>query len=84
PGITPTGGDGWPWYWSFTVHSARRLFETAFPPAQVEVGEHGNVLAAVAFLEGLAASELKAAELAAHDPRYSVIYTVRATKPEPA
>lgn len=81
PGITPTGGDDWPWYWSFTAHSARRSFEESFPPGLVEVAEHGNVLAAVAFLEGLAASELSAAELAAHDPRYSVIYTVRASKP---
>ena len=81
PGITPTGGDDWPWYWSFSAHSSRRCFETAFPPERVEVGEHGSVLTAVAFLQGLAASELSTAELAAHDPRYSVIYTVRATKP---
>lgn len=81
PGITPTGGDDWPWYWSFTGHSARRCFEEAFPGSHVEVGAHGNVLTAVAFLEGLAAAELRPAELAAHDPRYPVVYTVRATKP---
>ena len=83
PGITPTGGDDWPWYWSFTRHSARRCFEESFPPGSVEVGEYGNVLAAVAFLEGLASGELRRAELGASDPRYPVIYTVRATKPRP-
>jgi SAM-dependent methyltransferase len=83
PGITPTGGDGWPWHWSFTEHSARRCFEASFPPGQVEVRGYGNVLSAVAFLEGLAAAELRPAELAAHDPRYPVTYTVRAVKPGP-
>lgn len=81
PAITPTGGDDWPWYWSFTAHSARRSFEEHFPPGSVEVRGHGNVLAAVAFLEGLAAGELHAEELAHNDPRYPVTYTVRASKP---
>lgn len=84
PAITPSGGDGWPWYWSFTQHSARRSFEEHFPADHVEVRGYGNVLTAVAFLEGLATRELRPGELEPHDPRYPVIYTVRATKPGPA
>jgi hypothetical protein len=38
------------------------------------------VLAAVAFLEGLAAEELTAAELAVHDPDYPLVVVGRAVK----
>jgi len=83
PGITQTGdpdlGDSW--YWSFTSPSARRLFGEVFGDATVEVTGYGNVLAAVAFLEGLAAEELRAEELDEHDPAYEVTIAVRAVKP---
>lgn len=73
--------DRWGDYWRFTILSARRLFEEVFPPASVIVETHGNVLAAVAFLHGLAADELKREELDCHDPDYEVSITVRAIKP---
>ncbi len=73
--------DRWGDYWRFTSLSARRLFEEVFPPENVTVKAHGNVLSAIAFLHGLAAEELRREELDYHDPDYEVIITVRAVKP---
>jgi SAM-dependent methyltransferase len=68
-------------YWSFTTLSIRRLLEEAFSAKQVEVEAHGNVLTAAAFLYGLAAEELRKAELDYHDTDYEVVITFRAAKP---
>lgn len=83
PGITPIRHDdpSGIWYWPFTTASARRMFEEMFPPTNVTVNAHGNVLAAVSFLRGLASEELSADELDYMDPRYEVLITVRAVKP---
>ena len=51
--------DRWGEYWRFTSLSASRLFEEVFPPSRVTVQGYGNVLAAVAFLHGLAVTELR-------------------------
>src|SRR5262249_55929584 len=67
--------------WRFTTLSARRLFAPLFSPEQVSVAPHGNVLAATAFLQGLAAEDLRPDELDYHDPDYQVLTTVRAAKP---
>jgi hypothetical protein len=61
--------------------SIQRLFEEAFPAKHVEVEAHGNVLTAAAFLYGLAAEELRKAELDHQDPDYEVVITFRAVKP---
>ncbi|NIO11755.1 MAG: methyltransferase domain-containing protein, partial [Deltaproteobacteria bacterium] len=74
--------DRWGEYWRFTTLSASRLFEEIFPPSHVSVESHGNVLAAVAFLHGLATSELRQEELDYNDPDYDILITVRAVKPE--
>jgi glycosyltransferase involved in cell wall biosynthesis len=71
----------WGDYWRFTSLSARRLCESVFPPENVMVEAHGNVLVAVAFLYGLAREELRQDELDTHDPDYEVLITVRALKP---
>jgi SAM-dependent methyltransferase len=71
----------WGHYWSFTTLSARLLFEEAFPAANVQVDSFGNVLAATAFLHGLAAEDLRPAELDHRDPDYEFLITVRAVKP---
>jgi SAM-dependent methyltransferase len=86
PGITQIEDPEWnsTWYWSFSVASARRLFEEAFPAAQVAVEAHGNVLAAVAFLHGLAIEDLERERLEHDDPAYPVLITVRAAKPSAA
>ncbi len=74
--------DRWGDYWRFTSRSIRRLFEEAFPMERVEVTVAGNVLAATAFLHGLAAEELTKGELEYVDPDYELSLCVRAVKPE--
>lgn len=84
PGISPISRydmERWGQYWSFTTLSAQRLFEEIFPPANVIVEGHGNVLAAASFLYGMSAQELRQAELDQHDPDYEVVIMVRAVKP---
>jgi hypothetical protein len=71
----------WGDFWRFTSLSARRLFEEVFSPPNVTVEAHGNVLAALAFLHGMASEELRKGELDYYDPDYEVIITVRAVKP---
>ena len=83
PGISKlyqVEGDRWRDYWRFTPWSARWLFEEAFAPGQVEVTGYGNVLAAVAFLHGLAAEELQPEELDPVDPQYAMLIGVRAAR----
>jgi SAM-dependent methyltransferase len=72
--------DRWGHYWSFTSRSVQRLFEEVFPATHVRIQVHGNVLVAIAFLHGLAASELRRAELDYVDPDYETLITVRAVK----
>lgn len=72
--------DRWGDYWRFTDASAQRLFGDIFGPENVTVKTHGNVLTACAFLQGLAAEELKQAELDYRDADYQVTITVRAVK----
>ena len=81
--ISHQAENGWAdsWYWNFTVNSAHRLFEEVFPAVNVKIEAHGNVLAATAFLHGLAAEELCQKELDHCDPDYQVLITVRAVKP---
>jgi SAM-dependent methyltransferase len=83
PGISQIAGDEWgrTWYWSFTALSLERLFGEFFPAQNVSIEAHGNVLAATAFLQGLATEELTRAELDYQDPLYQVLLTVRAVKP---
>lgn len=71
----------WGDWWRFTSQGARRLFADVFGEDAVEVSAHGNVLAACAFLHGLAAEELTEAQLAFGDPDYELLMTVRAVKP---
>ena len=86
PGISQISEDEWGdhWYWAFTVASARRLFEEAFPADNLRIEAHGNVLAAISFLHGLAAEELSQKELNYRDPSYQLLITLRAVKPERA
>jgi SAM-dependent methyltransferase len=70
----------WGDWWRFTSQGARRLFGEVFGDDAVQVTAHGNVLAACAFLYGLAAEDLTQAQLAHHDPEYELLTTVRAVK----
>lgn len=67
-------------YWRFTTWSMRRLFEEFFAPEDIVVEAYGNVLSAVAFLEGVAAEELKRRELDTRDPDYELLVAIRARK----
>ncbi len=86
PGITPLNDAEWNkcWHWSFTPLSAQRLLSEVFPAANIEIASYGNVLAATAFLQGLAMQELDPGELDYCDPSYPVIITIRAVKPQEA
>lgn len=72
--------DRWGDFWRFTTLSAARLFEEAFPAANLRIESHGNVQVAVAFLHGLAVHEVDRDVLDAGDPDYQVLITVRAEK----
>jgi len=82
PGISKISREDmerWGDYWRFTSLSARILLHEAFGGA-VEVKTYGNVLAAIAFLCGLAAEELRKEELDYNDPYYEVIIAVRTVR----
>jgi SAM-dependent methyltransferase len=84
PGITKISRydmDRWGQYWCFTTRSARRLFEECFPSAGVAVEAQGNVLAATAFLQGIAAEELSPEELDYVDPDFETLIGIRAQRP---
>lgn len=82
PGISQVADPVWnsTWYWSFTRLSMQRLFDTTFPPGNVDARAYGNVLSATAFLHGMAQDELRRSELDVVDPEYPVILTVAASK----
>jgi SAM-dependent methyltransferase len=75
------GVDPWGEYWHFTSQSLRRLFTEQFPAGGVRIEVYGNVLAAIASLQGLAAEELRREELDYRDPDYELLIGVRAQKP---
>jgi len=82
PGISPIDRFEWgdSWYWAFTTSSARRLLDETFPDGAVAVEAFGNVLAATAFLYGIASEELQPSELDYQDVAYPLLITVRARK----
>jgi SAM-dependent methyltransferase len=82
PGISQIDRGQWrdSWYWAFTVQSMTRLFAREFGESAVEVTAYGNALSAVAFLEGLAADELREEELLRYDEAYPVTVAIRAVK----
>ena len=83
PGITkisPPEDEEYGEWWHYTARSTRRLAEEAFGTGNAETVAFGNVLSASGFLYGLAASDLRPEELAAHDRLYEVIVGLRAVK----
>jgi hypothetical protein len=84
PGITKISRqdmDAWGQFWSFTSASVRRLFEEAFGPGSVRIEAYGNVLAATAFLHGIAAEELTEDELLHRDRDFETLISIRARRP---
>jgi SAM-dependent methyltransferase len=70
----------WGDFWRFTTASARVMFGDVFGADAIEVRSHGNVTAACALLQGLAAEELSAAQLETVDDAYQLIVTVKAVR----
>lgn len=69
--------DRWGDYWRFTSLSLQKLLEKPFG-GNCEIQSYGNVLAATAFLHGLACDELTRQELDHVDPDYELLLAVRA------
>jgi len=67
-------------YWRLTAAACERLFGDAFTGGEVAVRTHGNVLASIGFLMGMAAEELSPRHLERDDPFFPLLVTVRATK----
>lgn len=76
--ISPYDREQWGEHWRFTPQSVERLLRLAFDDVRAE--GHGNVLAATAFLQGLACEDLTPAELEHHDDRYPLLVAGRAVK----
>jgi SAM-dependent methyltransferase len=72
--------DRWGDYWRFTSASLKRLFEPVFSGG-VQITTFGNVLAAIAFLQGIAVEDLPSPTLLDRNDRdYSLILGIVAQK----
>lgn len=72
--------DRWGDYWRFTTASVQKLFVPVFK-AGVDIQSFGNVLAAAAFLQGVAVEDLpNPALLDERDPDYQMVITIVARK----
>lgn len=78
--ISPYDRDRWGEHWRFTPQSVQRLLNEAFKGGSVDVQGHGNVLASIGFLHGLACEDLTTNELDHFDDRYPMLVTARARK----
>jgi SAM-dependent methyltransferase len=67
-------------YWRFTPASINALLGDVFGAAAVATWAPGNVLAQIAFLEGMAAEDLGEPELEAVDERFPLIVCARAVR----
>ncbi len=72
--------DRWGDYWRFTDLSILKIFSEVFGEGHVEVQTYGNVLSALAFIEGIAVEELTKEELDYQDKDYQVSICVKARK----
>ena len=72
--------DQWGDYWRMTSMAVNRLFGDEFGRENVQVRPFGNALAAVGFLQGMAADDFSRDELDYFDRDYELIAAVRAEK----
>jgi hypothetical protein len=70
----------WGDYWRYTTLSIKKSFEEVFGKENVEVDFYGNVLASIAFLEGISAEELTKEELFFKDENYQLTIVIKARK----
>jgi SAM-dependent methyltransferase len=83
PGISQISREDmreWGDWWRFTSASAKRLFDEEYGAGNVQTETHGNLVAACAFLYGLAAEELAPEELERRQEDYEMITTIRARR----
>jgi SAM-dependent methyltransferase len=66
--------------WRFMPAGLEALLRRTCPDAEITVSGYGNLLAASAFLQGIAAEELTTAELEANDPQYPILSCGRARR----
>lgn len=81
PGISPIDRGEWAdtWYWAFTPASVLQLFQGKFG-TNLKIETHGNIFAAMVFLQGVALEEVDQNLLETYDPAYPVTITLRAEK----
>jgi len=70
-----------PDYWHLSAAGWREMTARVWPGCETRVESHGNCLAAVAAMLGLAHEELDPSELEAEDWRYPVLITLSCRKP---
>ena len=70
--------------WRFLPGGLAQWVASACPGATTAIGADGNLVAATAFLYGVAAEELRADELARRDESYPVITWARVSRPRHA
>jgi SAM-dependent methyltransferase len=80
PVVSKVAGQPLTDYWRFTPGVVSELLDQTFGPGAAEVEGRGNVLAQVAFLEGLAAEDLSTAELEVDDERSPLVVSARAVR----
>jgi SAM-dependent methyltransferase len=68
-------------YWRLTPRGLREVAERSCPGAEIDVIGHGNVLAAAAFLYGLARHELDESRLRRTDPDFPLLACARIVRP---
>jgi hypothetical protein len=78
--LTPVFAE-YPEYWRMTENGWRELLARVWPGCEVDVRTHGNCVAAVASILGLAQEELRTEELERQDQRYPVLISILGKKP---
>lgn len=71
-------------YWRMSTEGWREVAQRVWPGCEIAVEGHGNHLAVLAAMLGLAHEELRREELEAQDARYPVLVTLCCRKTEPA
>jgi SAM-dependent methyltransferase len=74
--LIPDGEDNW----HLSPSGWRRILAREWAGSEISVDGHGNCLAAIAAMHGLALEELTEDELKVNDPRYPVLITIRCRK----
>lgn len=77
--IRLTDGDGD--FWRLSGAGWRHVTERVWPGCAIDVRAHGNCLAVVAGLYGLAVEELSRDELELEDERFPMLITIKCVKP---